>query len=177
MPDPGGSAPSLPPPRSVPRFRPGSYIEAGAREPAGRLGRSMRNKVVVHYLDGRLLKGVTLDFVPTRDAFHVSDHADERKVTKVSAGELKAIFFVKSFQGDPSYRPPIPAGDLQKAPGRKLCVTFRDGEVIYGSAAVYSPERTGFFLLPADPRDNNDRIFVFAHATTSIEAIKPSVAV
>jgi hypothetical protein len=44
--------------------------------------------------------------------------------------------------------------------GRKLEVTFLDGEVIVGSTLNYRPEGLGFFLCPADPRSNNLRIFV-----------------
>lgn len=136
----------------------------------------MLNKVVVHFLDGRVSKGVTLDFVPNKESFHLSDATDERKVAKIATKELKAVFFVKTFAGDPAYAAVAPSGDLIKAPGRKLRVTFLDGEVVHGTAAAYTPGREGFFLIPADPRDNNERIYVFAHATRGVETLKPSVA-
>jgi hypothetical protein len=31
----------------------------------------MRNKVVARYLDGRVIKGTTQDFIPSRSFFHV----------------------------------------------------------------------------------------------------------
>ena len=33
----------------------------------------MQNKVVVHYSGGLLLKGITNDFFPNKDLFHVID--------------------------------------------------------------------------------------------------------
>lgn len=136
----------------------------------------MRNKVVVRYLDGRLSKGVTFDFVPHRDSFHLCDVDDERKITKVETKDLKAVFFVRSFSGDPSYNAQAPSGDLQKSPGRKLRVVFKDGEVIHGNSNAYTPDRHGFFLVPADSRDNNERIFVFTRAVERIDVAKPAIA-
>ena len=137
----------------------------------------MRNKVVVHYLDGRVIKGVTLDFVPNKQSFHLGDTTDEWKVTEVLSRSLKAVFFVKTFAGDAAHEPPPDCGELQHSAGRKLRVTFHDGEVIVGTSTGYAPGRDGFFLLPADPGGNNERIYIFAHATREVEALKPSVAV
>lgn len=136
----------------------------------------MRNKVVVHFLNGRLVKGVTLDFVPAKPKFHVFDPEDEKKVAEVPTKDLKAIFFVKSFAGNPSHKPRGLGMETAKAPGRTLRVAFRDGEVIVGVAAVYVPGREGFFLVPVDADDNNERIYVYTHATTSVDTLKPSVA-
>ena len=43
-----------------------------------------------------------------------------------------------------------------------------------GAAAAYLPGREGFFLVPLDPEDNNERIYVYSHATKSVEALTPS---
>jgi hypothetical protein len=39
-------------------------------------------------------------------------------------------------------------------------VTFVDREVIMGSTLNYQSDGDGFFVLPADPRSNNIRVFV-----------------
>jgi len=44
--------------------------------------------------------------------------------------------------------------------GRKIEVTFVDSEVIVGSTLNYQPDGDGFFVLPADARSNNMRVFV-----------------
>ncbi|HKQ62895.1 MAG TPA: hypothetical protein VJS92_16500 [Candidatus Polarisedimenticolaceae bacterium] len=134
------------------------------------------NKVVVHTLDGRVLKGNTLDFVPNKTSFHLVDAADERKVAQIPTRELKAVFFVRSFHGDRSYKAPKVIEDKTRAPGRKLRVTFRDGEVIHGTSYAYTPGRDGFFLVPADGQDNNERIYIFVHATREVEVIQLSAA-
>ncbi|MGD8375948.1 MAG: hypothetical protein PVF68_07400 [Acidobacteriota bacterium] len=136
----------------------------------------LANKVVVRYLDGRVLKGVTCDFLPTRDSFHVADPADDRKITEVSTSDLKAVFFVRSFEGDPQHRKQAMPEGITRQPGRKLKVTFTDGEVICGTTNSYVPGRPSFFLVPVDPGGNNERAFVFAHATTSVEVVAAAPA-
>jgi hypothetical protein len=38
-----------------------------------------------------------------------------------------------------------------------------------GYTTGYSPDRTGFYMVPADLKGNNERIFVVASATEAIE--------
>jgi hypothetical protein len=82
--------------------------------------------------------------------------------------DLKALFFVKTFEGDNEYdeRKEFITGDL--AQGRKVEVTFVDGEIIQGSTVGYDPQRPGFFLLPVDKRSNNTRIFVVTSSVTNL---------
>ena len=47
-------------------------------------------------------------------------------------------------------------------------VTFSDGEEIIGYASSYSPDRSGFFLVPADLKGNNERIFVVMSSSTQV---------
>ena len=47
-------------------------------------------------------------------------------------------------------------------------VEFTDGEVLIGYTQGYSPTRNGFFVVPADIKNNNDRIYVIASATEKI---------
>ncbi len=61
----------------------------------------IHNLVVARYLDGRVLKGATHDFSPNRPGFHVEvDGTGE--VIELRCRNLKALFFVKSFAGDPA---------------------------------------------------------------------------
>ena len=61
---------------------------------------------------------------------------------------------------------------LRALPGKRLQVTFTDGEVIVGATQAYQPDRPGFFLVPADPRSNNDRVFVVTKAVRSVSVIE-----
>lgn len=72
--------------------------------------------------------------------------------------QLKALFFVREFTGDPTY---IEQKTFVGAPqGRKLEVTFEDGEVLLGTTLSYRPGGHGFFVHPADKKANNIRVFV-----------------
>jgi hypothetical protein len=136
----------------------------------------LKNKIVVRCLDGRVLKGYTLDFVPSKDVFHLMDADDESKVSAISAKGLKALFFVKTFEGNKS-RKPDPSMLGGRAGGLWLKVTFVDGEVIEGTTNAYVPGRKGFFLVPADRGDNNERAYIFADATRKIEVLPAASAV
>jgi hypothetical protein len=119
-------------------------------------------KIVIRYFDGRLFKGYTNDFFPNKPVFHVrpveSEFSD--KGIEVSVMELKAVFFVKDFTGNPEHR------ELKQftgqIPGRKVEVTFADSEVIVGTTLGYDPARPGFFVTPADPASNNLRVFIIS---------------
>jgi len=127
------------------------------------------NKVVVRYQDGTILKGFTHDFGPEKQSFHVIQDLTGRGTEVVDTDELKAVFFVKSFEGD-SRRIEDPEWEiLKRATGVKVKVVFKDGEVIYGIAPVYNKHQRGFFIRPADQESNNERIFVLTEATTAVE--------
>ena len=82
--------------------------------------------------------------------------------------DLKAVFFVKDFVGDSSYDERKSYLDREKPHGRKMEVTFADGEVLVGSSLGYDPKRLGFFLSLADPGSNNLRTFAVSAAVKSV---------
>jgi len=77
---------------------------------------------------------------------------------------LKAVFFVKTFEGDKEYAERKAFMEGEKPSGRKVEVTFRDGEKMQGSTLGYRAEKTGFSLFPADSKHNNMRVFVVSSA-------------
>jgi hypothetical protein len=126
------------------------------------------NKVVAGLLDGRRVKGTTRDFSPTRPVLRIGSTSGDSSVT-VRLADLKALFFVRSLDGDHIHRMTgFPSPVAARAQGKKVAVQFRDGELLCGYALAYTPERDGFFLVPADPRSNNLRVYVLAQATTDI---------
>jgi hypothetical protein len=125
-------------------------------------------KIVLHRLDGTLIKGTTTDFSQARESFHVNDN-ETGQVTAINTGDLKAIFFVKSFEGDPRH---IERTDVERTGlGRKIKVRFKDGETIFGYTTGYNPGRPAFFVFPCDPDSNNDRVFVLNHSTEDISFV------
>ncbi len=129
------------------------------------------NKVVVHSLSGKILKGTTQDFFPNRHLFHVQP-ADGGPAVEVRCKSLKAAFFVKEFAGDPQRKDlrGFITGPAETAHGKKLAVRFKDGELLCGYSLSYSPERDGFFMFPADPGSNNIRIYVITGSTVEVKA-------
>ena len=127
-------------------------------------------KAVVRYADGRILKGYTEDFSPTNPSFrvHPFDPGTSMDAVDILVKDLKAVFFVKDFVGDSSYSERKSYFDGAKPQGRKMEVTFRDGEVLVGSNLGYDPKRLGFFLFPADPECNNLRTFAVAAAVKNV---------
>ena len=133
----------------------------------------IQNKIVVRYQDGRISKGVTGDFFPNKDLFHLFpvNALPGTKPIKVSIQELKAVFFVKTFEGNPEYNDKKELEADKTVVGRKIRVIFKDGEVLVGTTHGYQPGRPGFFIQPADPQSNNDRCFVISAATQEVSFI------
>lgn len=132
------------------------------------------NRVVAHYLGGNLVKGYAFDFSQDRDSFHVFNSPDRiEEGTLVYHDELKALFFVKTLEGNPDYEDPIYSEEeIKKLTGLKLKVVFKDGEVMYATTFGYSPARKGFFIFPVDKNCNNEKVYVITASTSSIEIIR-----
>lgn len=128
------------------------------------------NRVVVRFLDGRIVKGETSDFFPNKDIFHVSvaDEPPGTEPLQIHVPELKAVFFVKDYAGHPDYSENKDFNPGNPHIGRRIKVLFKDGEVLVGTTAGYRPEREGFFVEPADPDSNNERCFVVAAAAKDV---------
>ena len=101
-------------------------------------------RVVVRYMNGRLIKGFCRDFNPSQSEFSVwpAPHAPESERLMLNVEGLKAVFFVRDFGGDSAYveekvfdRP---------SHGRGVEVTFYDDEVIVGTTLGYRADTPTF---------------------------------
>ncbi len=128
----------------------------------------MVNKIVIRYANGTLRKGTAADFFPNKGTFHMNDRADGR-VHEVNVRDLKAVFFVKSFEGDSQYN--VRQDAERTGLGKKIRVRFKDGETMVGYTQGYSPNRTGFIFFPADPDCNNEKVFIINASTFDIKFI------
>jgi len=128
-------------------------------------------KIVVRYADGRLLKGYTCDFLATKRYFHLAPAPDAPKAARITVpvGHLKAIFFVRDFTGESRYVE-RKTFDHHTA-GRRVAITFLDDEQLVGATLNYRPDGDGFFVIPADPKSNNLRVFVVARAVRHVRFI------
>ncbi|HER43550.1 MAG TPA: hypothetical protein ENO08_03735 [Candidatus Eisenbacteria bacterium] len=135
------------------------------------MSNAIRNQVVVRYRDGTLKKGYTHDFTPLRDSFHLTLEDGSVEILTVDVSQLKAIFFVKSFDGDRKYieKKFFEQVDQSRFRGLKIRVVFNDGEIIRGISLGYNEKKKGFFLIPVDPDCNNDRIYIITGACKDIK--------
>lgn len=125
-------------------------------------------KIVVRYADGHMLKGFTQDFHGSKSQFSVwpSPTAAAHERVVVPLARLKALFFVRDFDGNPDH---IEQKIFENpAHGRRIEATLLDGEVLVGTTLNYRPDGTGFFIMPADPRANNLRVFVVSSAVRQV---------
>jgi hypothetical protein len=131
----------------------------------------MSNHVVARYQDGRVVKGTSLDVDPGRPTCHVRPPAGA--VAEVKLLDLKALFFVRTLDGDPTHeeaRQTDPT-DSRVLGSTAITLRFRDGEHLLGFTNHYPPNRPYFFVVPADLNSNNLRILVNHRAVASIEPI------
>ena len=133
-------------------------------------------KVVLHMVTGRLLKGVLIEFSPASPNLRINlNNASDQM--DLSIKEVKAIFYVKRFSGNKDYREKRKFG-MGETKGRRVMLRFKDGEILVGHvdrsfslkekagslSFLEEPNHTGFFLYPADPNSNNTKIFVVSTA-------------
>jgi hypothetical protein len=132
-----------------------------------------QNKIVARYQDGRIVKGFTADFLPNKDHFHLAaaDAPPGTRLTEVKMAELKAVFFVKDFAGNPQHKDRQEFDPARPAAGRKIRVVFKDGEVLQGTTQGYQPGRAGFFVVPADPGSNIERCYIVSDATQEVSFV------
>ncbi len=126
-------------------------------------------RAVARFLDGRVLKGTTHDFAPNKAKFHLTPHGVAgAKPVEIEVSALKALFFVRSWDGD-AKRVDRNTFEQAAGQGRRVVVTFRDDELLAGFTVGYSAAKPGFFVIPADRDSNNTRVFVVQGAVKKLD--------
>jgi hypothetical protein len=133
-----------------------------------------RLKVVAHLSNGELLKGY-FDSSVERDleslvrkrmlSFPVEipiRPAESDKVVPVARDSLKALFFVKTFEGRKDYKEVKFFQSHPPSEGLWVQVAFKDGEITEGVLhnTIHYLVEPGFFLKPPDPQSNNEFVYV-----------------
>ncbi len=128
-------------------------------------------KIVVHMKDGKIRKGVTHDFAPPAESFHLLPAEGGGVPIKVGLDDMKALFYVKDYMGNRDFVARRQFLEAQPG-GRQAIITFKDGEEIWGYLGEGADEEAaGFFFFPADEADNNIRIFVIRSALEGMRRV------
>ncbi len=130
----------------------------------------MSQLVVANLLDGRIVKGTTLDASCRQPRCHI--RTAEGPVA-IELAEVKAIYFVRDYAGDPT-RKDDQSGASDDPRRHGMCrveVTFADGEKLPGFVGSYPPRGTSWFVIPVDAGSNNLRVLVNAAAVRSIREL------
>lgn len=132
-------------------------------------------KAILRFLDGRMLKGLIKDFTLADDSVYIEDESSEKQ--KIKLKQLKAIFFVRKFEGNKEHREKKSFAGARKA-GKRLFVKFKDGEQMTGYLGGDMPwekgffldlkKSSGFFLVPVDEDSNNLKVFVVTSALDDV---------
>lgn len=142
---------------------------------------STEDKVVLRFDNGKVLKGYLKEFSQESQKISFEELGD-KKCKSVSVEDLKAIFFVRGFEGDKKYKEQKKYG-ISKKKGRKIFIRFRDNESLVGYLEGDMPwdkgfflskpdqKKTGFFILPGDEKSNNVKVYVIKFAVKDIAAM------
>jgi len=136
-----------------------------------------KEKLVAHFKDGAVSRGYSRDFRPDAEIFHLeSRDAEIASSRKIHLDQLKALFQVKTWgsRGKRHDRrkefPPEPGPEIVGlGSAARTIIEFYDGEEIWGYSQGYRSDAPGFFLIPADPQTNNERIFVVTSSLANIQ--------
>jgi hypothetical protein len=131
-------------------------------------------KIIARLRDGKLIKGY-MKHMPMENVESVFDEAAialsrEIGVTLAGSSEtlsiplesLKALFFVKSFEGSSDYQEVKFFSASPMIKGLWVRVKFFDNESLEGVIrnSIEHLVRPGFFLKPPDPNSNNEILYV-----------------
>ncbi len=130
-------------------------------------------KIIVRYNDGRILKGYTQNFFPNKPTFHFqpADSKSPSDNLEVKIKDLKGVFFVRDFSGNSQYKEKKTFPEGMQISGKKVEVTFKDGEIMVGSTLGYDSNRPGFFFFPSDPEWNVIRVYIVSQSVQKVRVI------
>jgi hypothetical protein len=133
-----------------------------------------KHKVVVNLKDGTVVKGYLETTVPTDLASLLQDplrrfpnhlrllSANGSGEHEIDVTKAKAVFFVRSFEGDKKKNPVRFYANGPAVHGIWVEIRFHDGETVEGVVhnSIHHLIEDGFLLSPSDPDSNNEVIYV-----------------
>jgi hypothetical protein len=128
-------------------------------------------KIVVHMKDGTIHKGITHDFDPPNETFHLLPAEGGGVPVTIGLETMKALFYVRDYIGNRDFVARKEFDDAKRA-GRRAILTFEDGEEMWGTLGKgFDDAGPGFFFFPVDAADNNIRIFVIRSSLKEMKEV------
>jgi hypothetical protein len=145
---------------------------ADSRSKANSSAPSTRKKVVVRRLDKGLLKGY-VDPANYLNLASVQVLGHEGRLTGVPLEELKGIFFVRDFEGNPQHLERKVFRSRPKLSGLWVRLSFHDNEILEGIIPnnLLELDARGFLFTPLDVHSNNVKVFVPRGALSAVEVL------
>jgi small nuclear ribonucleoprotein (snRNP)-like protein len=131
-------------------------------------------KVIVRFLNGKIIKGYLSNFSLLNDYIFITDEMSNTQ--KIPLRELKAVFYVKSFEGNKHYSAKKSFAKINQK-GNKVLVRFEDGERLTGylegdvpwkRGFLLESKKGGFFVIPSDDKSNNIKVFVISTSVADV---------
>jgi hypothetical protein len=135
-------------------------IPKNAERRSKRRSKMLSDRVVARFLLGQTLEGNLILFDPSTGILKLRIGSEKREL---DCSALKAIFFLRRPTASPLSESYLKPG------GKKICVTFADGEKITGYSYGLRPLQKGFYLFPIHANDRNERIYVIRKNTLRIK--------
>ncbi len=133
---------------------------------------STHKKVVIRKIDEGLVKGYV---DPNRYLGHSGVEVLDRegRLLNLPLEEVKGIFFVRDFEGDPQRAERKVFHSRPKLSGLWVRMTFKDKEVLEGliSSNLLDIGPLGFQVTPPDVYSNNLKIFIPRSALEGLEVL------
>ena len=130
-------------------------------------------KVIVKFLTGEEKKGDIMFFNVNNPTFPLQVEKEDgtSEMHTVIIDSVKAIYFLKKEELSKTSlrKETIEQSKYAGTVAFKLMVEFKDGEVLHGTTLKYSPNDKGFFLIPLNPGDKSERVYVNAVAVKNVE--------
>jgi len=120
--------------------------------------------------NGEIAKGYSSDFSPEEPLFHLVSITDPLCMEEIRLDNLKAVFFVKDFNGDFLH---VDTHEFSDAPvsGVHIMISFFDGEILFATSNSIDKNGVGFFIHPIDREANTESAFVINSFIHSIDVI------
>jgi hypothetical protein len=133
------------------------------------------SNVIIRFLDGTEKKGLIPFFNLAKQTFPFETRSNDGKSkiqTVVHIEEVKKIMFLKKGaeeDGGAIHKETISQTQFAGTIAYKLVVEMNDGEVLTGTTLKYSPGEKSFFLIPLNPSDPSERIYINSRCVAKVD--------